>query len=307
MKQNTERRRITMQFTMKFLALIFGMMLLATAAFAESPHEQLKQMVEQLQKNPADNALREKIIKLAQEIKPAPAVPEEAERRMARGAAAFKGAKSVADYRDAAKEFEQATLAAPWYGDAYFNLGVAQDKAENYEAALRSLKLARLASPEVKEIKALIYEVEYRSEKANSAVAALEQEKKAKKEFMEKLDGARFVIRGHNDYRGGESVDWMKIFEIRGNKAFYGFVPIAWKLPKGVELHENTIGVVRWDKDSYLIKGREFIVTKDAQECDFYLRRCIDEIQTITEDGNKIIGRRTYNGKLEETIYLREK
>jgi tetratricopeptide (TPR) repeat protein len=87
---------------------------------------------------------------------------------MVRGTAAFKGAKSVADYRDAAKEFEQATHAAPWYGDAYLNLGVAQDKAENYEGALRSLKLALLALPNDKEIKALIYEVEYRKEKAQA-------------------------------------------------------------------------------------------------------------------------------------------
>lgn len=65
-------------------------------------------------------------------------------------------------------EFDQATLAAPWYGDAYFNLGVAQDKAENYEAALRSLKLAQLATPGSKDIKALIYQVEYRNNKARA-------------------------------------------------------------------------------------------------------------------------------------------
>ena len=64
---------------------------------------------------------------------------------MMRGDGGIEGAKSVADYQNAAKEFEQATLAAPWYGDAYFNLGMAQDKAENFKAALRSLKLAQLA------------------------------------------------------------------------------------------------------------------------------------------------------------------
>lgn len=197
-----------MKITMKLLVLIFGVLLLANVAHAESPREQLKQMVEQLQQAPNDNALREKIIKLAQTIKPAPAVPEEAERRMARGTAAFKGAKSVADYRDAAKEFEQATLVAPWYGDAYFNLGVAQDKAENYEAALHSLKLAQLASPEVKEIKALIYEVEYRNEKINSpeAQAARRAEIQQKKdtELKKNLDGAVFIKRKTFDYGTGE-------------------------------------------------------------------------------------------------------
>ena len=180
-----------MKFIMKLLALFFGVLMLANIANAESPREQLNQMVQQLQKTPGDNALREKIIKLARTMKPALAIPEEAERRMVRGAAAFKGAKSVAaDYRDAAKEFEQATLAAPWYGDAYFNLGVAQDKAENYEAALRSLRLAQLASPEVKEIKALIYEVEYRNEKAHSPEAEAARSKADEGKMTVSLDGA---------------------------------------------------------------------------------------------------------------------
>ena len=64
-----------MKLTMKLLVLFFGVLMLANIANAESPREQLKQMVGQLQQNPDDNALREKIIKLAQKIKPAPAIP----------------------------------------------------------------------------------------------------------------------------------------------------------------------------------------------------------------------------------------
>ncbi|MDE2309864.1 MAG: tetratricopeptide repeat protein [Betaproteobacteria bacterium] len=181
-----------MKLTMKLLSTIFAVLLLVNVANAESPREQLKQMVEQLQTNPSDSALREKIIKLAQELKPAPAVPDEAERRMVRGTAAFKGAKSVADYQDAVKEFEQATLTAPWYGDAYFNLGVAQDKAENYEAALRSLKLSQLVSPDNKEIKTLMYEVEYRNEKARSPDVLAERQRKRNEELAAQFDGAQW-------------------------------------------------------------------------------------------------------------------
>ena len=157
-----------MKLTINVLVLIFGLLLLANIAHAESPREQLKQMVEQLQKTPDDNALREKIIRLAQELKPAPVLTEEVERHMAYGTAAFTAAKSLADYKESVKEFEQATLAAPWYGDAYLNLGMAQDKAENYEAALRSLKLALLALPDDKQIKGLLYQVEYRNKKAQA-------------------------------------------------------------------------------------------------------------------------------------------
>lgn len=164
-----------MKLTKKLMVLVFGVLMLGSVTYAQSPREQLNQMVEQLQKTPNDNALREQIINLAQKLKPAPAIPEEAERRMARGTAAFKGAKSAANYQDAAKEFEQATQAAPWYGDAYYNLGVTLDKAEEYEAALRSLKLAQLASPGSKDIKALIYEVEYRHEKFDDLSARLDE------------------------------------------------------------------------------------------------------------------------------------
>ena len=182
-----------MKTTGKPIILVFALLVLAASANAQSPREELQQMVEQLQKTPNDNALREKIIKLAITIKPALAIPEEAERRMARGAAAFKGATLAEDYQDAAKEFEQATLAAPWYGDAYNNLGVAQDKAGKYEAALRSLKLAQLASPDSKDIKALIYEVEYRRDKALAAPRVPELLTKLQGTWVESQDSGRFI------------------------------------------------------------------------------------------------------------------
>lgn len=77
----------------KLLLFVFALFVLAASAYAQSPREELQQMVEQLQKTPNDHALREKIIKLAAEIKPAPEIPEEAERHMAYGTAAFTGAK----------------------------------------------------------------------------------------------------------------------------------------------------------------------------------------------------------------------
>jgi len=174
------------------LIFIFTFLALAASAHAQSPREQLQQMVEQLQKTPNDNALREKIIKLALTVKPSPALPTEAERRMTRGDVAFKGATSVADYQAAAKEFEQATLAAPWYGDAYFNLGVAQDKAEDYDAALRSLKLAALASPGSKDAEKLSYAVEFRKEKSNSPEARAVKQKTRDEDLLKSLEGAVF-------------------------------------------------------------------------------------------------------------------
>ncbi|MBI4808631.1 MAG: hypothetical protein HY799_06775 [Nitrosomonadales bacterium] len=58
-----------MKLTMKLLVLLFCAQLLASSANAESPREQLKQMVDQLHQNPDDDALREKIIMLARTVK----------------------------------------------------------------------------------------------------------------------------------------------------------------------------------------------------------------------------------------------
>ena len=181
------------QTTIARAALGLAAILLATSAFSQSPREQLQQLAAQLQKTPDDNALREKIIKLARATKPSPALPPEAERRMTRGGAAFAGATSAADYRIAAKEFEQATLAAPWYGDAYYNMAVAQDKAEDYGAALRSLEFAALASPGNKDVEKLSYAVEFRKEKAASPEARAAKQKLKDETLMKSLEGAVFT------------------------------------------------------------------------------------------------------------------
>lgn len=208
----------------KLHIFIFISLALSANAYAQSPREQHKQMVAQLQKTPNDNTLREKIIKLTPMLKPLPALPDEAERRMVRGAAAFKSATSAAGYQDAAKEFEQATQAAPWYGDAYFNLGVAQDKAGDYETALRNLKFAHMASPNSKEIKTLIYEVEFRQEKANSPEARAAREalraQEAETRFLASLEGAKYPCVQLWDYYGYVEQIWT--VEIEKGKV-YGY------------------------------------------------------------------------------------
>src|SRR5579863_2353015 len=107
------------------LSLLSGSLLGQTNAPAS---DQLQQLTAKLQQSPGDQPLREKIINLAKTMDPQPALPEEATRRMARGFTAYKEAKSVSDYKDAVAEFEKATLAAPWYADAYYNLGQARAK-----------------------------------------------------------------------------------------------------------------------------------------------------------------------------------
>lgn len=115
-----------------------------------------------------DQALREKIIALAQKVKPAPAVPEEAQKNLGRGIAAFEIAKSPSDLTAAISEFKNAARAAPWWADAYFNLGLVQEKAGQFNAAMQSFKLYLLAAPsapEAQDVRTRIYGLELKAER----------------------------------------------------------------------------------------------------------------------------------------------
>ncbi len=159
-------------FRTKILLFLLFLPLLVPmpAAFASKKaanHEAFDRDVESLRSSPNDNALREKIIKTALGMKPAPAVPEEAERNMARGAAFAQKASDTAGYRKAITEFESASNAAPWLALAYYNLGVMQDKAGLYQDAIRSLKFYLMAAPNAKnsrEVKNTIYALEVDAE-----------------------------------------------------------------------------------------------------------------------------------------------
>jgi hypothetical protein len=131
----------------KLIIFIFTFLALATNAHAQSPREQLKQMVQQLQKTPNDNSLREKIIKIAVTLKPAPEISEEARRSFIIGEALFKQAKNLRPAYEAANAFWTATTLAPWWSNAYWNLAVAQQLAGQYVSAKESLRLYLLTNP----------------------------------------------------------------------------------------------------------------------------------------------------------------
>ncbi len=111
--------------------IIFILSILTSMTYAASPREELAQMVEQLQKTPTDNALREKIIKLAQEINPVPILPDEARRFAEQGQSAFNNAKTRQNYVAATQAYEKALALAPWAATIYFKLGDAHEKGQD--------------------------------------------------------------------------------------------------------------------------------------------------------------------------------
>ena len=171
-----------MKTTGKLIMFIFTSWALATSAYAQSPREQLKQMVEQLQEIPNDNALREKIIKLAISIKPAPAIPEEAREPFVMGATVLKKASDPAGANKAVDLFTQALNIAPWFAEAYYNRAIARETAGQFDSAIDDLKLYlgfKLTDNERREAQDKIYAL-----KANAQLAS------TKKAEQDKIAGA---------------------------------------------------------------------------------------------------------------------
>jgi tetratricopeptide (TPR) repeat protein len=275
---------------MKTHRTLSAFMLIAAALFspglahAQSASQQaLSQYISTLQSNPKDQMLREKIIKHVQAMKKAPAIPEEAERFMARGAAAVRSAKDANDFKDAVAEFEKATLTAPWLASAYYNLGISQEKAGMYADAIRSLRLYLLASPDAPDAKAvrnLIYEIEYRQEKAakeSSPEALAVKKQKEYEEWIRKLDGATYG----GPSNAGNDLAFDNEFVIHGNMliwkqrvTYYG-PAIVQEVPLG-----------QW-YDMVQYGGQMQIVGREAKRI-LPGVGFVNDIFTISEDGNSI-------------------
>ncbi len=229
----------------------------------------------------ADQQLREKIIAVAAKLKPPPAVPEDARRFAIRGQTAARDAKRESDYVEAAQEIGKALRLAPWWADSYFNLAIVQEKAGQYAAAMRSLKLYLLAAPDAPDaakVKDQIYALEYLQERARkeagekSDVARRQEGAQAQREaqlapylgdwnyvkqtaFVRAWGTVRFarsgeVVEAHMSAQG---------FQVQGNRAESVAGPPELIL-RG-SLAEGDPGEVRW---------QQFRSARDIAECKTY-------------------------------------
>lgn len=186
--------------------------------------EALAQYTAALQTAPEDSAdeqrLREAIIGVARKVKPAPAIPDEARRLLVRGSVAIKEAKSERDLEEAAREFGRAARAAPWWADAYFNQGVAYDKAGRRGDAIRNFKLFLLAAPgaqDAEKVKELIYALEYRQEKARKDARAAQEEQERKRREEQARAAEEQAKYGHwiGEWRYESTIQWGTEMRIR--------------------------------------------------------------------------------------------
>lgn len=109
-----------------------------------------------------DQRVRNNLILVVRAMPAPPPLPEGVARSMVRGET-FVKMGGGGNFATAAKEIEDAVMAAPWLADAYYNLGIVQEKAEMYGKAILNFKLCLAAapqSPNANAIQAKIYSLE---------------------------------------------------------------------------------------------------------------------------------------------------
>lgn len=175
------------------LLAFFVVIMVSVFAQAQSanPQETLNQYISDLQKNPNDNSLREKIIKHVQTMKPQPVVPQEAKRPFMKGVTFQKEATSVSDYELAISAYKEALLLAPWWPEALYNMALAQEGAGKFDDAIQSIKLYLLTGPkDAEQAENRMYVMEAKKEKAAiSKVQEAAEKKKREEEFVRNLSG----------------------------------------------------------------------------------------------------------------------
>ena len=94
------------------------------------------------------NILLKKLIKLVQAMGPPPKIPAEAKRDFIKGNTFILQGKDASAAQDAIDAYKDALSLAPWWGNAYFNLGLAYEAAGRYKEAEESMNFFLLTKPE---------------------------------------------------------------------------------------------------------------------------------------------------------------
>lgn len=286
--------------------LIFVFM---STVLAQSPKETLNQYIADLQKNPNDYALREKIIRHVQGMRQKLAIPEEARRHFIKAVTMQKEAKDTKGFESAANSYNQALLIAPWWPEAYYNLSIALEQSGQFDGAMKALRLYIMTNPAPADVRAAqdkIYAIEAKKEmaaKASSPEAMAAKKQKEDEEWLRKLNGARFVH--FFSYPFGT---FDMTLDIKGNEVIVGQI-FKWLEPQFARNNPHVLVGV-WipyphNFGPFTITGRQFNIPK-ASWCNGGLN--CDEMATIRDDGETIFYSFTQSDRQRiEMVYRRQR
>jgi hypothetical protein len=197
---------------MKPFCCFLFLILISSNANAQSKQDTLKQYTVELQKNPSDNPLRKKIILLSQKISPSPILPEEARKNFVMGMALLNDAKTKEDYELVITKMKNSLSFAPWYTEAYKQLGLTQELSGHFDEAIINIgfyMLSPLSETDKQKAQDEIYIIEAKKEKAISSEALKKKEEDSFSTYLLKNEGAVF---SNNTGRGG----WAEIVIEKG-------------------------------------------------------------------------------------------
>jgi tetratricopeptide (TPR) repeat protein len=291
-------------------AVVFAATILAllpAQAQTGNPQGMLSQYISELQKNPNDNALREKIINLVQGMKPVPAIPEEARRYFIEGNALLKAAKEQKGYGLAIDTYRKCLLIAPWWAEAYYNYAVALDLANQFDEAVNVLKLYIATNPggeESRKAQDKIYEIgakkklaaQEREESSPQAAAAREQNKFD--DLLKKVDGRRYF------YPPPGQDGYAMTIDVSGKFFLLGLI-----VPPGHANRNDPGGFISYANRSdgrYEIRGRETTVKIPYIQPPPFKEWAVEDTYIISENGDRITKRTLFNtGKLGNDMIFR--
>ena len=183
-------RKINWMLPLLFFLMLTLLLHRAQAQQGSSPRELLKQYVAELQRSSNYDASRERIIETAGGLKPPPIILEEARRHFMKAATIQKVATNQTGYELTISEYREAIRVAPWWADAYFNLGVALEGAVGLDNAIAESRRYVLSEPNTEDARAArdrIYAIEDKKElAAKTADAKADAERRRQEEERER-------------------------------------------------------------------------------------------------------------------------
>jgi tetratricopeptide (TPR) repeat protein len=291
-------KKLKLSFVYLFLLVTCITLALANAQ-AQPPQQTLNQYVSELQKNPNDYALREKIIKHVQTMKPAPAVPEEARRHYVMAKTLSDEAKKVEDFNDSIAEFRGALLVAPWWAEANRDFGLTLEAAQRYDEAIAYIKLYMATNPGSDRSRAAqdeIYKIEAKKKLAGKAAkesnpAAVSAPKQNTfDDLLRKIDGRRYTSPVDN-------TNHFMVIDVTGKVFRLGIL-----YPQNYDVPSRRGQVVEDVRDE--IRGRETTVPVERGANPFRFWP-VSRTYVISDDGDRITYRIRYNdGDVRQYIFL---
>jgi tetratricopeptide (TPR) repeat protein len=214
--------------TLVFLFLVVLGVPIGAQAQSGPAQQTLQEYVTDLKRNPNDTVLREKIIRFAQTMNPAPAIPEGAREHYVMAVTFVEAAKDNSGYERAIEQYKAALSVAPWWVEVYKKLAIVQKAAAHYDDAISSLSMYLVAQPadardaqdEIYKLKALKQTAE---DQVKTQAASARQAAPAPNSFealLKKIDGRRYTCPQIDN----QGASYLLVIDVRGATFLYGSI-----------------------------------------------------------------------------------